>query len=290
MRSATGCSEPLEERRLGPADAAAACPLSDEAGWNQTPSDWAFMLEAGHGRGLFHDGRPVATALVLRLGPALCWISMVLVTQEFRRRGLGSRLFARCLEIAQEEGRRPGLDATGLGRPLYAKLGFMDCHALARWQAPSGALAATAPEGMEIAPMDEAAMAGVLALDRELGGMERGRILAHLQERAPAAAHVARAQGRLVGYVLGRPGRRAGQIGPLVATAPEAAPALAAAAARAFGGAVILDVPEESRSFRRWLEERGAARLRGFTRMLQGSAHAPGEAAALHAIAGPELG
>ncbi|MDX6750744.1 GNAT family N-acetyltransferase [Geminicoccaceae bacterium 1502E] len=290
MRSATGCSEPLEERRLHPADAVAACPLSEEAGWNQTQADWAFMLGAGHGLGLLHEGRPVASALVLPLGKDLCWISMVLVTERFRRRGLGSRLLARCLAIAGENGWRPGLDATGLGRPLYARLGFADCHPLARWEAEAAALTAPVPEGMEITPVDGAAMAEVLALDCEQGGMARREILEHLHGRAPAAAHVARAGGRTIGYVLGRPGRRAGQIGPLLARAPEAAPALAAAAARAFAGTVILDVPDGSAGFRSWLASRGGTSRRRFTRMLRGSSHAPGEAAALHAIAGPELG
>lgn len=290
MRSATGCSEPPGERRLTPADAAAACLLSKEAGWNQTQADWAFMLGAGHGLGLLHEGRLVASALVLPLGKDLCWISMVLVTERFRRRGLGSRLFSRCLGVAEENGWRPGLDATELGRPLYARLGFADCRKLARWEAEAAALAAPVPEGMEIAPVDGAAMAEVLALDRRLSGMERTGILHHLRERAPAAAHVARAGGRTIGYVLGRPGRRAGQIGPLLARAPEAAPALAAAAARALAGPVILDVPDGPAGLRSWLASRGGASRRSFTRMLRGSSHAPGEAAALHAIAGPELG
>lgn len=290
MRSATGSSEPPGERRLHPADAAAACALSKEAGWNQTQADWAFMLQAGHGLGLFHERRPVASALVLPLGKDLCWISMVLVTERFRRRGLGSRLLARCLAIAGENGWRPGLDATGLGRPLYAKLGFMDCHPLCRWEARADALAAPLPEGIAIAPMGEAALEEVLALDRKLSGMERTEIFRHLRGRAPAAAHVARAGGRAIGYVLGRPGRRAGQIGPLVSCVPEAAPALAARAALALGGTVILDVPDGSAGLRSWLASRGGTSRRSFTRMLRGSNDTPGEAAALHAIAGPELG
>ena len=74
-------------------DGATASGRSIEAGWNQNLADWRFMFP-GAGRGLRlrrPDGRWRASSLILPLGQRLAWISMVLVTRERRRSGLGTR-------------------------------------------------------------------------------------------------------------------------------------------------------------------------------------------------------
>ncbi|HEX2337343.1 MAG TPA: GNAT family N-acetyltransferase, partial [Hyphomicrobiaceae bacterium] len=101
---------------LEPADALALCPLSNEAGWNQVAADWRLMLGLGRGFGKkANDGRWIGSALMLPLGPTLCWISMVLVTQPARGKGLGTQLLSRCLAAARADGRTAGLDATEFG-------------------------------------------------------------------------------------------------------------------------------------------------------------------------------
>jgi hypothetical protein len=57
---------------LQAADAAALCPLSLEAGWNQVAEDWRLMLTLGEGFGArARDGRWIGSALTLPLGPRL---------------------------------------------------------------------------------------------------------------------------------------------------------------------------------------------------------------------------
>jgi len=51
---------------------------------------------------------------------------------------------------------------------------------------------------------------------------------------------------------------------------------------------VIADVPDRHAIVRRWLGEQGGSVPRGFVRMLRGDA-APGDAAGVFAVAGPEL-
>ena len=88
----------LEIREIEPRHAEEVAPLSAEAGWNQTAEDWRLMLERGRGFGIRAASGPwIATSLVSPLGPAIAWISMVLVTEPARRRGLGTRLLNRCL-------------------------------------------------------------------------------------------------------------------------------------------------------------------------------------------------
>src|SRR5262245_52917979 len=120
--------------RLQPSDAADLCPLSIEAGWNQVAADWHLMLTLGRGYGVRGaDGRWIASALALPVGPDVCWLSMVLVTRPMRGQGLGRRLLSHCLAEVEASGAAAGLDATELGRPVYLPLGFRDLYALSRW-------------------------------------------------------------------------------------------------------------------------------------------------------------
>jgi hypothetical protein len=61
--------------------------LSTEAGWNQIDPDWRFMLAAGSSFGYTdRDGRLVASGLTVDF-PRYAWISMILVTPAWWRRG-----------------------------------------------------------------------------------------------------------------------------------------------------------------------------------------------------------
>ncbi len=54
--------------------------LSAEAGWNQTPDDWAVFMRRGTVFGLLDGGAPVASGAILPYPNDFAWISMVLVT------------------------------------------------------------------------------------------------------------------------------------------------------------------------------------------------------------------
>ena len=96
---------------IDPGQAEAVWPLSIEAGWNQNVTDWRFMLGAGRGFGcLGPDGTWRASSLVLPLGQKLAWISMVLVTRENRRGGLGTGLLKRCIDEVRSADAVAGLE------------------------------------------------------------------------------------------------------------------------------------------------------------------------------------
>ncbi|MGO4839864.1 GNAT family N-acetyltransferase, partial [Rhizobiaceae sp. 2RAB30] len=100
---------------LGQSDVEACLRLSDEAGWNQTAEDWGLFLRHGTTIGVrSDDGSLVASAAALpydRFG----FVSMVLVTAAWRRRGLATGLVDRCVETLTSRGLVPVLDATPAG-------------------------------------------------------------------------------------------------------------------------------------------------------------------------------
>ena len=278
---------------LQAADASGLCPLSKEAGWNQVAGDWRLMLTLGQGFGRqAADGRWLGSALTLPLGPTLAWISMVLVTEPARGKGLGTELLSRCLALTEAGGRVAGLDATEFGRPIYLPLGFVEAFALARWhcQTPPRAVV-DPPPGVVVrtaAPEDQAE---IIAYDRARSGLARAEILADLISRSPGFAHVARRRnGDLAGFVLGRDGHRSWHLGPVVAEDEATALALLSAAAGALAQPLIVDIPDRHRRLKDWLAAVGATAPRRFTRMLRGHSDQVDHAQRVFALAGPELG
>ncbi len=273
--------------RLGPDAAERALPLSTEAGWNQVAADWRFMIECGAAFGVAEGERFIASALELPLGQALSWISMVLVTQDRRRFGLGTRLLKRCIEQAAQAA---GLDATEFGRPVYLPLGFRDLYRISRYRLETVPPPVAAPPGIDLRPLRAEEMAGLAAWDSERSAMVRGPVLAHLQARMPGLAWAAWRGERLAGYVLGRDGRLATQIGPIVAENDDVAIALCAQAMKAATAPFFVDAVDQHRAFCRWLELGGAVAPRFFIRMVRGEISGLERADWIHAIAGPELG
>lgn len=286
---------PTEALDVQPIDAAlseAVWPLSVEAGWNQNLADWRFMLGAGRGFGCVGpDGRWQASSLVLPLGQKLAWISMVLVTRDRRRGGVGTGLLKRCIDEVRSAGAVAGLDATEQGRPIYLPLGFHDLYPIARWHFDAASDVVQPPAGVTLRALGPADLPRLALYDRPLTGMERPSILAHLALRQPGRAWIAEdTAGKTVGYVLGREGRVATSLGPVVADNEAIALALISKAAAAAPGPFIIDVPVVHRAVRGWLERQGAVTPRGYMRMTLGDAKGLDDATHVFALAGPELG
>jgi GNAT superfamily N-acetyltransferase len=267
----------------------AVWPLSIEAGWNQNVADWRFMLGAGHGFGLRGaDGRWEASSLVLPLGARLAWISMVLVTQARRRGGVGTGLLKRCIAEVQASGAVAGLDATEQGRPIYLPLGFRDLYPIKRWHFDG---VRDLPPVVPMRAVTPADLPALTAYDLPRSGMERAALLSHLATRQPGRAWIAQAvDGRLAGFVLGREGRTATSIGPVVADDEPTGLSLIATAASAAPGPFIIDVPAAHAEIGQWLERQGAVSPRGYMRMTLGAAPGLDDPSRLFALAGPELG
>ena len=268
-------------------------PLSIEAGWNQNAADWRFMLGAGRGFGLRGaDGKWQASSLVLPLGQKLAWISMVLVTKDRRRGGVGSVLLRRCIEEVRAAGAVAGLDATEQGRPIYLPLGFHDLYKISRWHLDLRSQAhVPPPQGIALRPMVLTDLPRLATYDRPLSGMERPTILAHLATRQPDLAAVAETpSGKIAGFALGREGRIATSLGPVVADTEAIALSLIARATAATKPPFIIDVPEAHREIGAWLEAQGAVSPRGYMRMTLGTAKGLDDPSHVFTLAGPELG
>jgi GNAT superfamily N-acetyltransferase len=280
---------PLRPDELGDAQALVA-----EVGWNQTERDWRMFLDLGHVQAVRTDtGGVIATAATLPYG-GFGWISMVLVTAAWRRRGLASQLLRDAIDDLRGAGIVPVLDATPAGREVYRKLGFVDTWGFARLARPAVSAARDPEPGghddIDVQPITDAMWSAICAYDATTFGSDRGRLLAGLRGRMPPAALVALRGDRLVGFLLGREGRIATQLGPLIAEDAITARALLGRVLAAVTSPVFIDIADSKPETRAFIEAQGFAFTRPLTRMVYGRADAFDNGTRTFAVVGPEFG
>jgi GNAT superfamily N-acetyltransferase len=276
--------------RLALADLPDAEALVAKAGWNQVGADWRIFLDFGTVYAVRDNSRVIATAATLPYGGS-AWIGMVLVASTHRRRGLATRLLHRCIAEITGAGLVPVLDATPAGREVYARLGFEDAWSFIRLASQRRTIVAPSePHATIVMPITDSAWPDLCAYDARASGADRSRILARMRGRLPPANLCATREGRIVGCLLGRDGRTASHLGPLIAEDDAAAVALLMEALRRIDGPVLIDVADAKTAVRQWLEASGFSPQRPFTRMHLGAGEGADDPGRTFAVIGPEFG
>ncbi|WP_024518545.1 GNAT family N-acetyltransferase [Bradyrhizobium sp. Tv2a-2] len=260
-------------------DAAAGLELSRGAKWNQNEADWRFFLAKGTVYGMRDSASElIATAALLPYTKREAWISMVLVTESWRRRGLATRLVDACLDSAMRLGLTTWLDATPAGAAVYGPLGFAPTIQLRRLRLERGT---SAGPGNELAP---GKLGDFITCDIDAMGFDRRDLISELCGRPGSRLLSTNEATALV-----RDGRTARQIGPVFAASPESALALVAEIVAGEPGAHLIDAVADHATFLDGLMRAGWTIERPFQRMRFGrTAVQPGEPP--FAVAGPEFG
>jgi GNAT superfamily N-acetyltransferase len=277
---------------LTDADLPGALALSKSAGWNQCEADWRAMLDLGRAWGLSSTGgRLIASTLVLPYRATrttqFAWISMVLVAPEHRRQGHASTLLRIAVDELRANAMLPILDATAAGREVYSKEGFRGTWGFTRYRREVRASGGT---DSALRPLQASDWPAILELDARAFGGDREPLLRSLALRLPQAAWVAESGDRLAAFTLGRDGRDACQLGPLVSTHPDLAARLLATVTAQIEGPVYLDLTDAQAALQPLVAELGFVAQRSFTRMVLGAERPPGDDGLVVLVAGPEFG
>ena len=185
------------------------------------------------------DGaRLVATAALLPYSAGNAWISMVLVTADFRRRGIATKLVDACLDAATRRGLTTWLDATPAGAAVYGPLGFTPTLQLRR-------LRLEKPQGIRASrPLSAGNLDALAARDGSAMGFDRSTLLSEFSAR-PGSRIVS--EDRAMALV--RNGRTARHIGPLLADRADQALALVDAIVHSETGPWLIDAVHSQDEF-----------------------------------------
>lgn len=236
-------------RRLTVADLDACTRLATDRQWEPERHKWSLLFEVGEVHGIdAPDGDGLAAANVLtRYGHDHAVISMVLTAARHSRQGLARRLMEHALEQAGD--RTVSLHATEQGRPLYEKLGFRTVGRVAKH---TGVFEGR-PSGVT-RPATEDDLGAILALDAEIFGTDRSRLLRRMfgfglrvRMADGGFGHCWRNDSNVV-------------IGPVVARDPATARALIGDLARDAGGEVRMDLDLAQEELVGWAVAHGMGR------------------------------
>lgn len=172
-------------------------------------------------------GAPIAMGSGISYG-ALGVVGNMVVTEAYRRRGIGRAILERVLSFLTDERGCALLElsATAMGRPLYARYGFEPAGASAMATIPRASVTSSA-EGVAEAELE--ALDELVAYDAARFGGDRRAILEAALADPARPVIVARRDGAATGYAVLRP--VAARLGPWLADDPDVAAALLAAAA-----------------------------------------------------------
>lgn len=286
----------LQVRVMTAEDIPAGLALCRLARWNQIQRDWELFLQLSpsHCRVAVKGEHVVGTVTTVSyeniFSQALfSWIGMVLVDPAERRQGIGTQLLNEAIYLLAD---CPliGLDATPVGREVYVKLGFADECQLSRMEMTVESSFGRG-ESNSTRRMIDADWPQVLELDRAVFGADRSQVLRWMFAGAPAFAHVAECEARIVGFVFGRHGFNFEHIGPVVAEDLQVAKQLVMAGLVGQAGkSFLIDATHHEADWLRWLESIGFKQQRPFIRMFRGDAQRPGTPEKQFAILGPEFG
>jgi GNAT superfamily N-acetyltransferase len=192
--------------------------LSTQAGWNQTPDDWARLLRVSPGgvKVWTDDGEVRAACSVIGYARRVGWIGMILVDEGYRGRGLGKIAFDVALKTAREhEFAVVGLDATTMGEPIYTKFGFQATVPVVRWAGTLQSNPSQQARGVLLRGLQD----GLLDFDRFHSGEDRSALIRDLADTAEVFC--LKQGDEIIAWAAVRPGRTALQIGPVVANSAE---------------------------------------------------------------------
>ena len=246
--------------------------LVQQAGWNQLEADWHRAL-ALHPEGCFLAEQntpateaPVGTVTTCIFGQ-VAWIAMVLVDTSARNQGIGQKLMERAIGHLDSLGiETQRLDATVLGQGLYKKLGFLEEYEVARMRGVPKMHGSLHDEAVPWT--EDTSIPPILDLDFRITGTHRPAFLHSLLRSN--TFYYSMFEDDLA-YAGSRKGRNAVQIGPAVASTPEAGRQICDAMLHHFNGLpVFVDIPVPNKAALRWAKSNGLEEQRRFIRMYRG--------------------
>jgi GNAT superfamily N-acetyltransferase len=232
------------------------------------------------------DGTPAGMVGAMDYGP-FAYIGLMAVHPSAQRRGIGLALMERLLAWLDTRGCPVALlDATDMGAPLYARLGFVEDEKTFMFRRDDCML--EPPPSKRVSQLRADDLPPLVDFDTPIFGTERPTVFASYFADDPARALVVRDEsGRISGCLFAQ----AQMLGPWVArTQADAEALLATALTLSYAGAPSVIFPVSNAAAAPLLLRHGFSPRRTLSHMRRGGAIAPGQRSRLYGQASFVLG
>lgn len=268
-----------------------AMEIKDAEGWNQTRKDWELLFTSNPDLCLVAtlEGKVIATVTAITYEKKLAWIGMMLVRKEHRGKGIAKLLMN---SILKKIDHCPSikLDATPAGFPVYCKLGFVKEYSIYRMTNSNMPPAFTESKN-NVRRAKFTDLEALVDFDEGIFGVKRKEVIIYLMANSPNQSWLVEENQQIKGFLLGRPGTRFFQLGPLIAESSQVAIQLLSNALPELQGTpVVVDILKDKESLTQWLHAQGFATQRELIRMYYMENPNPGKIHHQYLISGPELG
>lgn len=237
------------------------------------------------------DSEVVGSATGIRYDANLGWIGMVLVNPEFRRQGIATKLMNHTIQYLESS---PcsclKLDATDAGAKVYEKMGFVYEYQVERWTGIASGHKFLKPKTTAVRTILPESLNALARWDRDHFGADRTLLLRWYLKSGNPAFYMGNEDSPR-GFILGRKGSDAFQIGPLTALDSKTAETLFQTyLAEVQSDPVIVDLVVPNPAAADILREHGFQRFRVLYRMYRGENRSPGHPDNIYCISGFEFG
>jgi GNAT superfamily N-acetyltransferase len=255
-------------RKIETAEAPILSSMSDKVNWNIAPAECGLLTSADNMCGYFLevDGEIAGSAGVVTYEPqSLVFINMVIVKEEFRRRGYATMMLEHILESTKDY-RTKRLHATPDGSKVYAPLGFESRRTISFFASDTPDL--HAPENIGVHQMRQEELADVIKRDAECYGHSRQNLLEFNFREYGNLAFVSD-DGKA--HILGRRWKKYRQMAALTSEDLPTAMALAAAASNLDKSqAQSIICYDQQKEFMEFLKSGGFVKVREMVDMVLG--------------------
>ncbi len=281
-------------RQMRVSDMDSVMQIKNAEHWNQTEADWLFLIESNPRLCLVAvmENQVVGTVTALNYQNKVAWIGMMLVSSDFRGKGISTLLLNSiinqlepCVSIK--------LDATPAGVSVYQKLGFIKEYEISRLVSKEIKIIDSNQylEAINLSQVLNADIANIAMLDKTLFGASRFDLLKYLSNNRKDICFQIYQDDTLKGYVFGRNGSNYIQVGPVMADSTQIAQIVLSEIFLVLNGqSVLVDVLENKVVLINWLHSIGFTYQRSFTRMYLKSNEHSGKTENQFLISGPEFG
>lgn len=261
---------PVTIRAMRGPDIGWAVGITQKEGWSFVRGDFQRILSHTPGGSLVAVRRGSRVGMLTTMCHGrTCWIGNVVVASGHRRAGVGEMLVRAALRFSAGKAmERTALLSREGTTGFYAAMGFgRDARYVGLGGLPRGAAAHP-----DVVPVTPGHLRELSVLDREASDEERRRLLWTLARDFWRYFLVFVSGGRVLGFIVGKPGRGMVDVGPWVCVSgrPDIARALFLSLARRTQKRLEVYVPEERAWALEMLEESGLERIAPFVEMRKG--------------------